>query len=300
MSPRIAIIGPGAVGAVMAARLGRVHEVLLCSRRPLAALVVETAEGSIAIRTAGRTESDRATTVDWILVATKAHDSDGAARWLPSLSGVDAPVAILQNGVEHRERFLAYLPADRIVPVVVECPAERPEPSRVRQRGPARLTVADDVAGRAFAALFAGTGVEVTLTPDLRSAAWRKLCVNAPGILSALLLRPAGVLHEEGLGNVARDLVREAIAVGRAEGAVLEDTLVESVLAGYQSAPADAVNSLLADRLAGRPMELDARNGAIVRLGLAHGIATPCNRMAVCLAMIAPTLEPRPMRPSGQ
>jgi 2-dehydropantoate 2-reductase len=37
---------------------------------------------------------------------------------------------------------------------------------------------------------------------------------------------------------------------------------------------------MLADRLAGRPMEIDARNGVIVRLGEKHGIATPLNRMA--------------------
>jgi 2-dehydropantoate 2-reductase len=49
------------------------------------------------------------------------------------------------------------------------------------------------------------------------------------------------------------------------------------------AAPADSINSLHADRLAGRPMELDARNGVIVRLGQKHGIPTPANRMAVAL-----------------
>jgi 2-dehydropantoate 2-reductase len=43
------------------------------------------------------------------------------------------------------------------------------------------------------------------------------------------------------------------------------------------------VNSLLADRIAGRRMETDARNGVIVRLGEKHGIATPLNRMAVAV-----------------
>jgi 2-dehydropantoate 2-reductase len=43
------------------------------------------------------------------------------------------------------------------------------------------------------------------------------------------------------------------------------------------------VNSLLADRLAGRPLEIDARNGVIVRLGQQHGIATPLNGMAVAI-----------------
>ena len=70
---------------------------------------------------------------------------------------------------------------------------------------------------------------------------------------------------------------------GRAEGAVLDDSLVETVLQSYRDAPPDSVNSLHADRLAGRPMELDARNGVIVRLGRKYGIPTPCNQMAVAL-----------------
>jgi 2-dehydropantoate 2-reductase len=71
--------------------------------------------------------------------------------------------------------------------------------------------------------------------------------------------------------------------VGRAEGADLPSDLPETVVEGYRSGPADGVNSLHADRAAGRPMELDARNGVIVRLGARHGIATPVNAMVVAL-----------------
>ena len=80
-----------------------------------------------------------------------------------------------------------------------------------------------------------------------------------------------------------RGLIRECIAVGRAEGADLPDGLADDVVAGYRAGPADSVNSMLADRLAGRPMEIDARNGVIVRLGTRHGIATPLNAMAATL-----------------
>jgi 2-dehydropantoate 2-reductase len=73
------------------------------------------------------------------------------------------------------------------------------------------------------------------------------------------------------------------MAVGRAEGAVFEDGLPEKILASQRAAPPDSMNSIHADRAAGRPMELDARNGVIVRLGRKHGIATPYNDMAVAL-----------------
>jgi 2-dehydropantoate 2-reductase len=282
---RIAIIGPGAVGATIAAWLGRTgrHEIFLCARRPLSGLTVETTAGIITAQPTTLTDPATAPAADWVLVTTKAYDAAGAAAWFPRLGATGAPVAILQNGVEHRERFAPYLSTDRIVPVVVDVPAERSGQNQVRQCGPGLLTVADVPRGREFAALFSGTALTVTLTPDFTTAAWRKLCLNSAGAISALVLQPAGILRDELLGEVARDLVRECIAVGRAEGAGLEDELVETVLRNYRAAPPDAINSLHADRLAGRPMEIDARNGAIVRLGRKHGIPTPCNRMAVAL-----------------
>jgi 2-dehydropantoate 2-reductase len=143
--------------------------------------------------------------------------------------------------------------------------------------------VADDAAGRAFAALFAGTAIDLALTADFKTAAWRKLCINAAGVISGLVMKPAGVMRDEALGELSRAIVRECIAVGRAEGAALGDALAETVLQGYRNAPPDSVNSLYGDRLAGRPTEIDARNGVIVRLGRRHGIATPCNAMAVAL-----------------
>jgi 2-dehydropantoate 2-reductase len=197
---------------------------------------------------------------------------------------------VLQNGIEHRERFAAWLPADRIVPVMIDAPAERTDAEHIRQRGPARMVVQDDARGREFVALFAGTPVEAGVTPDLKSALWRKLCLNSSGVINALLLQPAGIAHDEKVGALLMAMVRECMAVGAAEGAVFEDGLPEKILAGQRAAPRDAMNSIHADRAAGRPMELDARNGVIGRLGRKHGIPTPYNDMAVALlsAMACP------------
>jgi len=90
-------------------------------------------------------------------------------------------------------------------------------------------------------------------------------------------------MRGEAVGDVARQIVRECIAVGRAEGARLEDSLADTVVQRYRASPPDSLNSIHADRLAGRPMELDARNGVIVRLGKKHGIPTPANAMAAAL-----------------
>jgi 2-dehydropantoate 2-reductase len=65
--------------------------------------------------------------------------------------------------------------------------------------------------------------------------------------------------------------------------AQLGDEVADDVLRFYRTQPPDSINSIYADRLAGRPVEIDARNGVIVRLGEKHGIPTPNNRMAVAL-----------------
>ncbi|HEV2708729.1 MAG TPA: 2-dehydropantoate 2-reductase [Edaphobacter sp.] len=282
---RIAIIGVGAIGGVIAALLqqaGR-HEVVLCVRRPLAGLTVDTPDGPVEVQATVLTDPAEARAVDWVLVATKAYDVAGAAKWLERLRAEGAPVAVLQNGVEHRERFAPYVPMDSILPVIVDCPAERQAPERVHQRGVMHLKAPEGELGRAFVELFAGTAADAAVVSDFVTVAWRKLCHNAAGVLPALLLQPSGVLRGEGVGETALQIVRECAAVGRAEGARLDDDVAEAVLRAYCAAPADGVNSLHADRLAGRPMEIDARNGVIVRLGKKHGIPTPCNQMAIAL-----------------
>ena len=278
----------------MAAWLGHSgrHEVVLCSRRPLDGLNVETPGGVIVVRSQVLTDPSRAQPADWVLVATKAYQAEATAAWFGGLCAKGAAVAVLQNGVEHRERFLPYLPVERLVPVIVECPAERDGPTKIRQRRRAGLTVPEGTRGREFAGLFEGTEIDVALAADFKSVAWKKLCFNSAGILSALLLEPAGVMRDEQIGEAGRQIVRECLAVARAEGAVLDDDLPDGVVQRYRASPPDSLNSIHADRLAGSPMEIDARNGVIVRLGRQHGIPTPGNQMAVAL-LEAMSRQPR-------
>ena len=79
-------------------------------------------------------------------------------------------------------------------------------------------------------------------------------------------------------------------------GGFIDETLVEEVFDSYRRGAADAINSMHADRIAGRPLELDARNGAVVRFGRKHGIPTPVNQMMVTLLGIAAerTQDPQP------
>ena len=282
----IAIIGPGAVGGVIAGWLTQrgAHDLTLCARRPVGELSVELfSAGIVPVQPVVLTDPTQGRPVDWVLVTTKTYDAAGAAAWFPKLVGPATIVAVLQNGVEHRERFAPYLGAEKVLPVMVDIPAERPAPDRTIQRGPGKMIVPAGTAGTRFVELFAGTALAVTTTTDFKSAVWRKLCLNSAGVINALLLKPTGIFRDENIAGLAREIIRECIAVGRAEGAVLEDSLPDTIVAACRQAPPDSINSLHADRAAGRPMEIDARNGAIVRFGRKRGIPTPRNEMAAIL-----------------
>jgi 2-dehydropantoate 2-reductase len=286
---RVAVVGVGAIGGAVAGLLqtaGR-HEIMLCTRRPLDGLTVTTPEGLVRVEGRNLTDPARTEAVDWVMIATKTYDAEGAAVWLRGLAANGAPVAVIQNGVEHRERFGPWVKQERLVPVVIDCPVERQGVGTVVQRGVARMKVEDGQLGREFVELFQGTRAEIELTVDWKSAAWRKLCVNAAGALNALTLKPAGVFWNDAVGRLAVEMVNECAAVGRAEGARLDENVGPQVVDGYRAQPKDSVNSMLADRLAGRRMEIDARNGVIVRLGEKHGIATPLNRMTVAVLTAA-------------
>jgi 2-dehydropantoate 2-reductase len=282
---RVAIVGVGAIGGALAALLEVTarHQITLCTRRPLPALTVKTPEGVVVVNGANLTDPSQAVPVDWVLVATKTYDADGAATWLRSLCGNETRVAVVQNGVEHRERFADRISQQMTLPVVIDCPVERQANGTVHQRGVAKMQVETGSLGEEFVQLFAGSDARIELTADFVSAAWRKLCTNAAGAISTLTMKPSGVLRAEAAGQLARDIVAECASVGRAEGARLDENVGQQVLEGYRAQPGDSINSMLADRMAGRTMEIDARNGVIVRKGERHGIPTPLNRMVVAL-----------------
>jgi 2-dehydropantoate 2-reductase len=282
---RIAVIGPGAIGGTVIVRLAQVkdHALTVCARTPVTQFILETPAGKLTATPEVLLAPGAARPVDWILVATKTYDAPAAAAWFPSLTGPHTRLAILQNGVEHITRFAPHFPETRIVPVVVDLPVERAAPGILRQRRAGHFTVPAGANGDDFARLFDQTGIETILEPDFPTALWRKLAINCAGAVSALALKPAAISHRPAVADIMRQLVRECVAVGRAEGASLDDSLADWVVDRYQKSAPDSVNSLHADRLAGRPMEIDTRNGVIVRLGTKHGIPTPVNQMIVAL-----------------
>jgi 2-dehydropantoate 2-reductase len=275
---RIAVIGPGAVGATFAAAAERAgHEVLLCGRRAGPAPVVVLPGGEEhALAGPVHAEPDALGPVDWALLAVKTHQTAGAAAWLDALTGAGSVIAVLQNGVEQRARVAPLAGAAHVLPAIVWCPSEAVGSGRVHQRGPARISVPDDPAGAALAALL-GDAAQVVVVADFLTESWRKLCLNAVAAPMVVTGRRAEVYRDPEQLELARRLAAECVAVGRAEGARLGQETVEEVVGQLAAMPHDLGTSMLFDRLAGRRLEWDARNGVISRLGARHGIPTPAS-----------------------
>ena len=283
---RVAVLGVGAIGSVFGVRLCRLerHDVTLCVRRPIEKLVVETPDSVIESSVKCVTSPSEAGPVDCVLLAVKGHQVPDAAQWLEALVGERTIIAVLQNGVEHRERVAPYAGGAEVVPVVVNCPADRLAPGHVAQQGGAQLVPEDGPGARFLASLYEGTDVPVKPTSDFTTASWAKLCNNVgAGPATALTNRGRGVLREPAVAEFCRGLVRECAAVGRAEGAKLADDVAERTIERLQDADPEATTSMLVDRRAGRPIEADVMTGAVVRIGAGHGIPTPLTAAADAL-----------------
>jgi 2-dehydropantoate 2-reductase len=221
---------------------------------------------------------------DWVLLAVKAHQTEGAGAWLTELCDTDTHVITVQNGVEGRTRAEPFVNGATVWPAVVYCGAELVAPGHSRHTSHGLLIVPDRPKMHELAELFDGTGARVKPDADYITELWRKLGVNTVvNGLSTLADKPISVVGEPTLRPIAEQLLSECWAVGAAEGAMLSDDDVAPALDAMVGV--GGTTSMRVDRQNGRPTEYDALYGAVVRIGRRHGIATPTQ--AIVGALIA-------------
>jgi 2-dehydropantoate 2-reductase len=288
----MAIIGLGSIGGIVAGLLsttGR-YDIVACVRRRIEKLTVERAEGAVEVPVTALNDPAQVKPVDWVLLCTKAQDTAASAAWLQRLCGPSTRVASLQNGIGHADRLRPLVGQATVVPTIVYYNGERLAPDRVRYRrtGEHDFAVADDADGQAFAHLFDGTSLVTFVSSDFKTLAWRKLLLNAAANpISALTLQRNQVFRRDDVQALCRALLEEAVTVARADGAKLAADEIEQAMTRLLSVPADAGSSMYFDRMAGRPLEIDALTGAVVAAGERYRIAAPLNRMLLTLARAA-------------
>lgn len=294
---RIALIGPGAIGGTAAGALLQTgeHDLTICANRSFDRLTVTRADTGEAQSWPARvvTKPGEASPMDWVLLAVKSHQTAGAGDWLKSTVGPNTKLAVLQNGVEHRDRVRAFIPSTvPVVPVVVQLPAQRTAPGEIATYGQTLLIVGDDPASRAFAALFDGSSMKVQTDADFHTREWEKLCLNAvSGSLITLTMDPDCIATTPGMRNLCKSIADECVAVGRADGAKFADGFAENLTTMLAARTGNRGNSMYYDRRDGKQLEWDARNGVIIRLGKKYGVPTPISDVLVPLLR---ALDPKP------
>jgi len=262
------------------------RDVLACVRTPIQRLVVERPHDTIDVPLHALTGPGDAVPVDWVLLCTKANQTASTAPWLARLCGPATRVAVLQNGIDHEVRLKPLIGPATVVPTIVYYNGERLAADRVRFRpaGPADLAVRDDSDGRAFAALLAGTPMRVLFSDDFATLAWRKLLINAvANPITALTLQRQAVFRRPDVHELCLAILREAAAVGRADGAQFALDEPEQTMSLLLTYSPELGTSMYFDRLAGRPFEVEALTGAIVAAADRLGIPAPLNRSLLTL-----------------
>ncbi len=285
---KIAVVGLGGIGGVAAAclSLSPKNEVTVCARRQIDTLTFDHHEESAQIPLKTLTDPNLAEPVDWVVLCTKAQDSASAAPWLERLCTPLTTVAVLQNGIAHEERVAPHAKGASVLPAIVYYNGERFAPDHVRLRHIRGhdLLVPAVPQSDAFAALFEGTPIDVGISTDFITYQWRKLLINViANPITALTRQRLGVFQRADIQDLSLGILHEAVAVGRADGAQLRDNEAETILETFLGYPPEAGTSMYFDCLAGRPLEIEALNGAVVAAARRHGIPAPLNGAMLAL-----------------
>ncbi|AJE40497.1 ketopantoate reductase family protein [Streptomyces nodosus] len=280
----VAVLGPGGVGGLLAARLARAGHRVIClageeSVRTLRTQGIHVRSERYGAFTA-RVEADTELRepADVVLVTVKHTALDAALERVPEqVLGQDTLVVPLLNGVEHPAVLRARYGAARVAPAVIRVESTRVAPGVIEHDSPfvevdlTAESVAPGHLDRLTGAL-EWSGVRVRVLDGEAAALWAKMAFLAPlALLTTRYGVPLGEIrtrHREEL--VA--LVEETAAVGRACGAATD---AAAALARYDAFPAQTKSSMQRDAEAGRAIELDAIGGALLRAAERHGVAVP-------------------------
>jgi 2-dehydropantoate 2-reductase len=273
----VAVLGPGAVGGVLAAGLVRAGVHVVCVARPDTARVI--ASEGLSLRHGQEVETARpeAATqlrepVELLLVTVKAPALDDALGRIQSSAETVVP---LLNGIEHMQTLRSRLPGSRVVGGSIgwiEAWLERP--GLVVQNTPRTVvTVASD-AGAETIELLRRSGTEVRVDRTEVAVLWEKLARQAPvAAATAATQRSIGELRTDAEWRARlQQAIEEACAVAAADGVPLRPEAQWEII---ESMPPKLTSSTARDVAAGRPSELDAITGAAVRAGRRVGVPIP-------------------------
>lgn len=306
---RIAVFGAGSVGGYFGGRLARVGEdvVFIARGAHLRALCeqglrVESPQGNFRVVAVQATDNPaQIGPVDVVLVAVKAWQVPEAAQAIRPMIGPETFVVPLQNGLEAPAQVAAVVGAEHVLGGSCVISSLIAAPGCIRHVGLEPSVTFGELdrrpnprAERLREALERAE-VSAFIPEDIQVAIWEKFMAIRFGPIGAVARAPAGVLRNL---PETRQLVEQAgvetLRVARARDIDLPEDSPARMMAAFDSIAPGITASLQRDIEAGRPSELDALTGALVRLGAEVGVETPLH------AFIYHTLLPQELHARGQ
>jgi 2-dehydropantoate 2-reductase len=307
---RIAVFGAGAVGGYFAGRLAQAGEeiVLIARGEHLQALRqhglrVDSIKGDfVALPSLATDDPRQAGAVDVVLVGVKAWQVPEAAQAMRPLIGPETFVVPLENGVEAPDQLAAVLGTEHVLGGLCKIFSFLAGPGHIRHAGMEPYVAFGELDNRPseraerLRRAFEQAGVVAEIPPDIQVAMWEKfLFIASFSGVGAVTRAPAGVLRNlPETRQMLEQAMSEVLSVAQGRGIALSEETVAGALALIDSMPHGGTASMQRDIIAGRPSELEAQNGAVVRLGRENGVATPLH------AFIYHSLLPLEQRARGQ
>lgn len=290
---KFAVIGPGALGTLFAARLALAgNSVLLVDYRPERArllgqrgLRVLAPTGQFSLRVPVTADPHLLAQVDAALIFVKAYQTEQVAELLADCLSPDAVALTLQNGLGNVETLQLHLGQDRVFGGTTTQGALLEEPGVVRDTGggPTVLGRSDgqpDHRLDELAQVLLLAGFSVSITQDLQAAIWTKAIVNAAinPVAALTRLRNGALAEHDPSLKVMTAAAREAYTVARKHGIKVVRQDWRARLLTICQATAPNINSMLQDVLHARRTEIDALNGTITRIAEQHKVSVTVNR----------------------
>lgn len=223
---------------------------------------------------------------DVVLICVKLWDTEVAARAVKSIVRPDTMVISLQNGVGKEKLLGQLLGAEAIVGGVCYIAAKILHPGVLLQTGKMQRLVFGELDGSVtprterFFEACQHSGIEAEMSYDIRRALWEKFVfVVGTSATTTTMRSPIGPLRSNPRSRaLLLDIMREVVAVGRAQGIALAEDFAENRLAFCDTLPPTMNSSMHTDLEQGKPLEIEWLSGSVVDLGEAVGVATPLNR----------------------
>jgi 2-dehydropantoate 2-reductase len=287
---RIAVFGAGGVGGYFGGRLALVGEdvVFIARGAHLQAirtqgLQVESPQGNFTVSSVQATSNpSEVGPVDVVLVAVKAWQVPEAAQAIRPMVGAETCVVPLQNGLEAPEQLAAVLGPQHVLGGSCVISSTITAPGCIRHIGlePSvsfgALDHRPSPRAERLRQAFERAEVTAVIHPDIQVAIWEKFMAIRYGPIGAVARAPIGVLRSiPETRRMIEQACQETLAVAQARAITLDQGSPARTLAFLDTLPPGLTASLQRDIAAGRPSEMDALTGALVRLGAEVGVATP-------------------------